>query len=274
MAESTTAPTNKYVAFKGRSQKEYGRRGLISETAMKKTKAKHSAFAKRAGHNPPLPEFGTAEVRDRYGNTYTLDPGYTPSRTSPLPAYRPDTRTAGAPRDIRTDAEKKRDKARAKKAADTKKADTDTVPLPRPKPAALSTEPTFATRAAPLPQRTAFTEPFGGEWQGGAGAPASLPAMPGGATPAYAAPAPATYTPAIANPPLPQPRPAFEAAPGGAYSGGYAPPMPSPVAPPGQGYGGGDVTMQPRFPMPAQNQQTMQNIFSILANMFNPYRAQ
>src|SRR6516165_1599708 len=89
MAETTTAPTNKYVAFKGRAQKEFTRaykRGLISDSA----------------------------VTDRYVNTYTLDTDYQPSRTSPLPRVTVDTRTPGKPRDIRTDAEKKRDKARQK----------------------------------------------------------------------------------------------------------------------------------------------------------------
>src|SRR6516165_4615201 len=117
MAETTTAPTNKYGAFKGRAQKEFTRaykRGLISDSAARKVKKKHSAFAKRAGHNPPLPEFAASAVTDRYGNTYTLDPDYQPSRTSPLPRVTVDTRTPGKPRDIRTDAEKKRDRAKAK----------------------------------------------------------------------------------------------------------------------------------------------------------------
>ena len=72
MAESQTAPTNKLVAFRGRAQKEFKRaykHGLISDQAMRKA---HKKFAKKAGHNPPKPEFskpngppniGTRELR-------------------------------------------------------------------------------------------------------------------------------------------------------------------------------------------------------------------
>ena len=69
MAETTTAPSNKLVAFKGRAQKELMsvyKRGLISDAALRKEfakmaghkppKPKHSQFAKMAGHNPPKPK--------------------------------------------------------------------------------------------------------------------------------------------------------------------------------------------------------------------------
>ena len=65
MAETTTAPSNKLVAFKGRAQKEFTRaykRGLISDAAARKVKKKHSKFAKKASHNPPKPEAAQSSV--------------------------------------------------------------------------------------------------------------------------------------------------------------------------------------------------------------------
>jgi len=209
MAESTTAPTNKYVAFKDRAQKEYGKRGLISETALRKTKKK-SAFAKKASHNPPKPDFAVSEVTDRYGNTYTLDPGYQAGPTSPLPPYRPPPRAERA-------ADVDRPRAKRKPARDRDVGEPPArardVPLPRPRP-----EPTFATRPTTTPAEPTFatrpppvSRPFGtvggvaGQWTG---YPSAAPADTAYAAPSGAAPAPlpATY-PSMGAVPLPQPRP-------------------------------------------------------------------
>lgn len=71
MAGSTVAPTNKAVVFRGKPQKEFSRlykRGMISDAALRKTKKKHSKFQKRAGHNPPKPEFSAPVSRSTYQN--------------------------------------------------------------------------------------------------------------------------------------------------------------------------------------------------------------
>src|SRR5262245_41362628 len=180
---------------------------------MDKVKKKHSAFAKKASHNPPRPDFGVSAVRDPYGNVYTTDPDYEPGPTSPLPAYRPPPRTV-APRD------KAADRARAKRTAKRDvgeppaRAARDSVPLPRPRPESTFAprpygggEPTFARQ--PLPVTHPFDTPGGvgpARWTGYAPA---APADTAIAAPTSVAPvpAPATYTPPISQVPMPPPRP-------------------------------------------------------------------
>jgi hypothetical protein len=219
------------------------KRGLISADAYGriKPKKKHSKFAKRAGHNPPKPEFAVSEVTDRYGNTYTLDPTYQAGPTSPLPPYRPAPRAARAADAERPRATRTAPRDRGEPPADAARD----VPLPRPRPEATfasrpygTGEPTFA----PLPrQRAALTEPFGGEWQG-ATMPPRAAAPPLGTTPTMAAPV---------APPMPT---------GIGAGGGYAVPMPSPL--PGA-YGGGSVLPQQSFPLPQATQDFLARVLGI-----------
>jgi hypothetical protein len=89
MAESTVAPTNKAVVFRGKPQKEYARlykRGLISDAALRKVaktkkKTKHSKFQKMAGHNPPVPFHTDEEPGPFTAETYRYDDTRTEAQT-------------------------------------------------------------------------------------------------------------------------------------------------------------------------------------------------